>query len=150
MNNTSLLANNCIRNLNKLGDNLYEVMITERIYVRLQISIHGKWIGQVVTVDHSSGPKVVCQTIDQAINAAAKAYDWRLALPQAIYVVSKTQVAAAINDSVRVVVLIPGIYRETSYACRIEDNSGRQYPVCEGTTILTAMAEAYTTWQVNQ
>ena len=135
--------------LNRLGDNLYEVMITERHYVRLQVSVYGKWIGQMVTVDHQDGPKVVAPTIDQAIEAACKAYDWYVALPKAI-TITKDRVTAVIDRDTTVTVPLVSVVRQDSYAARIADPSGRQYPVSSGHTFLVAMREAYTTWQVNQ
>lgn len=152
MNNTIVSADfNTKHQLRRLGANLFEVALDTDLITRLQVTIQGKWVATGMSWDLiSQGPKVVADTIDEAISAAVDAYVWAKALPTNIVVDKATkELSVPINGTVKLVVPVDGPDRQTEYKCHIQDKSGKTYPVSEGRTFIVAMKEGYTTWQIN-
>lgn len=152
MNNTIITADfNTKHSIRRLGANLFEVALDTDLLVRLQVTIQGKWVATGMSWDLiSQGPKVVADTIDEAISAAVDAYVWAKALPANIAVDKATkELTVPISNTVKLVVPVDGPDRQSEYKCRINDKSGKTYPVSEGRTFIVAMKEGYTTWQIN-
>jgi len=154
MNNTTIVtANfNTKHSIRRLGDNLFEVALGTDLLVRLQVTTQGKWVATGMSWDLiTHGPKVVRDTIDDAVSEAVAAYIWAKALPVNIVADKATkELSVSINNMVKLVVPTDGPDRQTVYPCHIQDKSGKTYPVSEGRTFIVAMKEAYTTWQINQ
>lgn len=142
---------NTKHNLNRLGANLFEVALDTDLLVRLQVTTQGKWVATGMSWDLiSQGPKVVRDTIDDAVSEAVAAFSWAKALPINIVADKATkELSVPINGVVKLVVPVDGPDRQTEYKCHIQDKSGKTYPVSAGRTFIVAMKEGYTTWQIN-
>ena len=153
MNNTTITTAdfNTKHSIRRLGANLFEVALGNDLLVRLQVTIQGKWVATAMSWDLiSQSPKVVADTIDDAVSEAVAAFSWTKALPTNIVVDKATkELSVSINDKTTLVVPVDGPDRQSEYKCRINDKSGKTYPVSEGRTFIVAMKEGYTTWQIN-